>query len=160
MTTEEHRLKDIAGKYMSFKLANEVYGVEILKVRELIQMLDITRVPRTRDFVSGVVNLRGKVHAVIDLRLKLGMEKIDVTNQNAIIIVQHSDGTSENVTGIIVDEVLEVLDISNEQVEPLPDLGSGKDNENYIMAVGKVNDRVVFLLDIDGILIGDDVMKA
>lgn len=143
---------------MTFKLADELYGVEILKVQELLQIPDITRVPRTREFVSGVVNLRGKVHAVIDLRLKMGMEKAELTEQNVVIIVQHTDGETENVTGIIVDEVLEVLDISPDQVEPLPDFGGGRENDDYISAVGKMEEKVVFLLDIDHVLGVDDVM--
>lgn len=151
-------MSEYAGKYMTFKLSKELYGVDVLKVQELLQMLDITRVPRTQDFVSGVVNLRGKVHAVIDLRLKMGMEKANVNEQNVIIIVRHTDGEMESVTGIIVDEVLEVLNIESDQIEPLPDFGGGRENDEYIHAVGKMEDKVVFLLNIDRVLAVDDVV--
>ena len=136
----------LAGKYMTFMLANEVYGLEILKVRELIGMQDITRVPRTEEFIRGVINLRGKVHPVLDLRLKLGMERAETTDQTVIIVVQYEHAGETLLMGVLVDEVLEVLSIGAAQIEPPPNFVSGTDTE-FILGIGKDNNRVIFLLD-------------
>ena len=149
---------ELAGKYMTFKLADEEYGLEILKVRELIGMMDITRVPRTKSYIRGVINLRGKVHPVVDLRLKLGMPKTETTDQTVIIVVQYATGDHEHVMGIIVDEVLEVLSIGAEQIEPPPDFGAGAVDADFILGVGKADDRVIFLLDIGKVLSAENVM--
>ncbi len=140
-----------AGKYLTFKLGAEEYGVEILKVQEIIKMMDITRVPRVQSFVRGVINLRGKVIPVIDLRLKFGMEPRDTTDKTCVIVlqVQHSQGAI--TMGAIVDEVSEVLDINGEQIEPSPDFGTEVDTA-FILGMGKVGKMVVMLLDIDRVL--------
>lgn len=143
---------DLAGKFMTFKLADEEYGLEILKVREIIGMMEITRVPRTKPYIRGVINLRGKVHPVVDLRLKLGMEQTEATDQTVIIVVQFSSATQDHVMGIIVDEVLEVLNITDEQIEPPPDFGAGTLDSDFILGVGKAAERVIFLLDIGKVL--------
>src|SRR3990172_3788193 len=96
----------LAGKYMTFKLANEVYGLEILKVREIIGLMDITRVPRSQEFVRGVINLRGKVIPVADLRLKFGMEACQAPDQTVIIVVQCQLGGRNLTMGILLDHVL------------------------------------------------------
>jgi len=147
--TERERL---AGKYMTFKLAEEEYGLEILKVRDVIALMDITRVPRTEDYIRGVINLRGKVIAVVDLRLKFGMEPTELSDQTVIIVVQFARGDKENTMGILVDEVLEVLDIRADQIEPPPDFGGGGLNTDFILGVGKADGRVIFLLDIGKVL--------
>ncbi len=149
----------LAGKYMTFKLADEEYGLEILKVREIIGLMDITRVPRTREFIRGVINLRGKVEPVVDLRLKFGMEKIEATDQTVIIVVQYSFEGSEFTMGILVDEVLEVLNISSEQIEPPPNFGTGAIDSDFILGVGKHDKRVIFLLDIDKVLTAEETGK-
>jgi purine-binding chemotaxis protein CheW len=142
----------MAGKYMTFKLANEEYGLGILKVREIIGLMDITRVPRTRDFIRGVINLRGKVIPVVDLRLKFGMERIEATDQTVIIVVQYSVDAQDYTMGILVDEVLEVLSIGPDQIEPPPDFGSGAIDTDFILGIGKADKRVIFLLDIGKVL--------
>lgn len=142
----------LAGKYMTFKLANEEYGLEILKVREIIGLMDVTRVPRTRDFIRGVINLRGKVEPVIDLRLKFGMEKTESTDQTVIIVVQYESGGNEFTMGILVDEVLEVLNVAANQIEPPPNFGAGAIDADFILGVGKADKRVIFLLDIGKVL--------
>ena len=114
----------LAGKYMTFKLAAEEYGLEILKVRDVIGLMEITRVPKTMEFIRGVINLRGKVIPVVDLRLKFGMEATALTEQTVIIVVQFASGEREMTMGILVDEVQEVLDIAAEGIEPPPDFGS------------------------------------
>jgi purine-binding chemotaxis protein CheW len=142
----------LAGKYMTFKLASEVYGLEILKVREIIGLMDITRVPRSADFIRGVINLRGKVIPVADLRLKFGMEPCQATDQTVIIVVQCSVGGRNLTMGILVDQVLEVLQIEPAQIEAAPSLGDAGAESQFILGVGKAGERVVFLLDIARVL--------
>ncbi len=149
----------LSGKYMTFKLAAEEYGLEILKVREIIGLMDITRVPRTQEFIKGVINLRGKVEPVVDLRLKFGMEKIEPTDQTVIIVVQYSTGGNEFTMGILVDEVLEVLSIGADEIEPPPNFGSGMVDADFILGVGKHEKRVIFLLDIDTILTDEEARE-
>ncbi len=153
----------LAGKYMSFKLAAEEYGLEILRVREIIGLMDITKVPRTPEFIRGVINLRGKVIPVVDLRLVFGMEEIEATEQTVIIVVQFTRGDAEMTMGILVDEVMEVLNIEAGQIEPPPDFGSSIAASDFILGVGKAEKRVLFLLDIGKILTSDqnqDVLTA
>lgn len=160
MATAQHEisgaagLKAKAGKYLTFKLGAEEYGLEILKVQEIIKMMDITHVPRTPAFVRGVINLRGKVIPVVDLRLKFGMESRETTDKTCVIVVQvsHAGSASGSVTmGTIVDEVSEVLDIGGEQLEPAPEFGTTVDTD-FILGMGKVAKKVVMLLDIDKVL--------
>lgn len=150
----------LAGKYMTFKLASEEYGVEILKVREIIGLMDITSVPRTEEFIRGVINLRGKVIPVIDLRIKFGMEKAEATDTTVIIVVQINLKDQELTMGIMVDEVLEVLDVKAEQIEPPPSFGGSSVDTEYILGVGKAEKRVIFLLDIDKVLTVEEVKKV
>ena len=106
------------GKYLTFGLAKEEYGLEILKVRQIIGYMEITAVPQTPEYVKGVINLRGQIIPVTDLRLRFGMEAINVTEETCIIVVEaaHNDRTFE--AGIMVDRVQEVLDIAGENIEP------------------------------------------
>lgn len=142
----------LAGKYMTFKLAAEEYGVEILKVRDGIGLMEITRVPRTLPFIRGVINLRGTVIPVVDLRLKFGMDQTELGEQTVIIVVQFTSGEREMTMGILVDEVQEVLDIAAEAIEPPPDFGSESIETDFILGVGKSENRVIFLLDIGRVL--------
>ena len=146
----------LAGKYMTFKLSEEEYGLEILKVRELIQLVEITRVPRTREFIRGVINLRGKVIPVIDLKMKFGMGRLVETEHTVIIVLQYATEQREVTMGILVDEVLEVLDIPPEQIEPSPDFGTPELESNFILGVGKAEDRVILLLDIGNVLLSGE----
>lgn len=146
----------LAGKYMTFKLAEEVYGLEILKVREIIGLMDITRVPRSADFIRGVINLRGKVIPVIDLRLKFNMDACQATDQTVIIVVQCQVGPRNLTMGILVDQVLEVLSIEAAAIEPPPQLGEGAVESQFILGVGKAGERVIFLLDIGKVLGRED----
>lgn len=145
----------IGNKYMTFRLANEEYGVEILKVRELIGLMDITRIPRAPEHVRGVINLRGKVIPVADLRLKFGMTAVDPTNQTVIIVVQLSQQNGSLTMGILVDEVLEVRSIPSSEVEAPPAVHN-HGGSSFILGVGKTERRVIFLLDIDRIFGGQD----
>ncbi|MGC4121019.1 MAG: chemotaxis protein CheW [Myxococcales bacterium] len=145
-----------AGKYMTFKLAREEYGLEILKVREIIRLMEITRVPKTLEFMRGVINLRGRVIPVVDLRLKFGMERTQSTDQTVIIVVQYTVGGRDVTVGILVDEVLEVLSIAENAIEPPPTFGSAAIDSQFILGVGKSEKRVIFLLDISKVLSSED----
>lgn len=146
----------LAGKYMTFKLDSEEYGLEILKVRELIGLMDITRVPRTHDFIRGVINLRGKIIPVIDLRRKFDMAPMQSTDQTVIIVVQYAHRGKDLTMGILVDEVLEVLSIPPDNIEPPPDFGIGSVDTDFILGIGKAERRVIFLLDIGRVLTEDE----
>ena len=148
-TAKEER----AGKYLTFKLAGEEYGLEILKVREIIGMMDITAVPQTPDFVKGVIHLRGKVIPVVDLRLKFGMEEKEVTEETCTIVVE----VNELQMGIIVDTVQEVLDVREEQIEDPPKFGA-QVNTDFILGMGKVGEDVKILLDIEKVLNCEDLV--
>jgi purine-binding chemotaxis protein CheW len=149
----------LAGKYMTFQLAREEYGLEILKVREIIGLLEITRVPRTREFVRGVINLRGKVIPVIDLRLKFGMDRCETTDQTVIIVVQCTVDGRPLTMGLLVDQVLEVLTIDADHIEPTPSLGHAALDDGFILGVGKHDKRIVFLLDIARILSNEEARE-
>ena len=140
-----------AGKYLTFKLGPEEYGLEILKVQEIIKMMDITKVPRTPEFVRGVINLRGKVIPVVDIRLKFGMAAKETTDKTCVIVVQTAHAGGALTMGTIVDEVSEVLDINGEQIEPAPEFGTTV-NTDFILGMGKVAKKVIMLLDIDKVL--------
>jgi purine-binding chemotaxis protein CheW len=140
-----------AGQYLTFALGNEVYGLEILKVQEIIGMTTVTKVPRTPDFLRGVINLRGKVVPVVDLRTKFGMDSKEDTNLTCIIVVQVTRKNQQVIMGVIVDEVAEVVDIHADQIEPPPSLGV-EDQTEFISAMGKVGSKVVILLDTDKML--------
>jgi purine-binding chemotaxis protein CheW len=149
-------MSHLSGKYMTFKLANEEYGLEILRVREIIGLMNITPVPKAADFIRGIINLRGKVEPVVDLRMKFGIEKTDPTDQTVIIVVQYKHRGGEISMGILVDEVLEVLNIASQNIEPPPNFGLGDVDADFILGIGKYGKRVIFLLDIGKILSAED----
>ncbi len=140
-------------KFLTFCLGREEYGVEILRVREIIGLLDITPLPRTPDYVKGVINLRGRIIPVIDLRCKFALPEVDYTQATCIIVLEVGDGGGAEPLkmGVIVDTVSEVLDIPLEAVEPAPDFGCSV-NTDYVKAIGKTRDRVITLLEIDRVL--------
>lgn len=135
------------GKFLSFFLKGEEYGIEILKVQEIIKILPITRVPRTPECVKGVINLRGKIIPVSDLRSKFNMEEHAETSETCIIVVQ----TGGLEIGVIVDKVSEVLDISDAEIEDVPSFGTDVSTD-YLLGIGNTNGHVRLLLDIDKIL--------
>ena len=131
----------LAGKYMTFRLESEDYGIEILKVQEIIQMLPITSIPRSPDFMRGVINLRGKVIPVIELREKFGLAQCKDSNETCIIVVQVETSNKPLTIGIIIDAVKEVLDIQSSQIEEPPSMGSSVDS-SFIMGMGKIGETV------------------
>jgi purine-binding chemotaxis protein CheW len=140
-----------AGKYLTFQLASEVYGLEVLKVHEIIGMMPITRVPKMPIFIRGIINLRGKLIPVIDMREKFSLIKQLDTAKTCIIVVQIKEKDVPVTIGILVDAVAEVLDIPANHMEPTPSFGSDV-NTQFILGIGKIADKVVMLLDIDKIL--------
>lgn len=146
------------GKYLTFVLGNEEYGLAILKVREIIGFMDITAVPRTPPYVRGVINLRGQVISVIDLRAKFGMEIAQRTEHTCIIVVEMIQEGRKLSTGIIVDRVSEVLNITAENVEDAPAFSCGV-KTNFIVGMGKVGSSVKILLDIDRVLTQEELAE-
>lgn len=145
-----------AGKYLTFVLGSESYGIDIMKVQEIVGFMTITRVPRTPDFIRGVINLRGKVIPVIDLRLRFGMSAIATTGRTCVIVVRLYQNDSPVTMALIVDAVSEVLDIRADQIEESPSFGENV-NTDYIMGMGKCGDKVIMLLDIDWVLSREEV---
>ncbi len=140
-----------AGKYLTFQLGPEVYGLEILKVREIIGLMDITPVPRTPSHIRGVINLRGKIIPVIDLRVKFSMERTADTERTCIIVVDLEQEVGTIQMGVLVDAVSEVLNFKPEQIEPAPSFGDGV-RTNYIRGLAKAAGRVGILLNIEEVL--------
>ena len=143
-------------KFLTFSLGEEEYGVGILKVREIIGMMDVTPVPETPDFVKGVINLRGKVIPVVDLRLKFKMEERAYDERTCIIVVEIITQTTPIAMGVVVDSVSEVLPISEDEIEPPPSLGLSLDT-SYILGMAKTKDDVKILLDIDRVMTTDEI---
>ena len=139
------------GKYLTFSLAGEEYGIGILKVREIIGMMTVTPVPQTPEFVKGVINLRGKVIPVIDLRLRFGLQATAYTERTCIIVVEIQGETSALPMGIVVDAVSEVLNIRGADIENTPAFGV-KLNTDFILGMAKTEGGVKILLDIDKVL--------
>jgi len=165
MTTETLEKKDLscgealAGKFLTFRLGFEDYGIEILKVQEIIQMQQITTIPRAAECMRGVINLRGKVIPVIELQKKFGLEVVEDNEETCIIVVQVETVDKPMTIGIIIDAVKEVLDISANQIEEPPSMGAAVDAQ-FIMGMGKVGDSVKILLDIDKVLSFDEIAKV
>jgi purine-binding chemotaxis protein CheW len=149
-------MADREGKYLTFALGEEEYGIGILKIREIIGIMPITSVPRTPEFVKGVINLRGKVIPIIDLRLRFGMEPMEYTDRTCIIVVEINAQDSTIQIGTIVDTVSEVLNIKAEDIEDTPTFGT-KLNTEYILGMAKVEGGVKILLNIDEVLSQEEI---
>jgi purine-binding chemotaxis protein CheW len=142
----------LGGKFLTFFLAGEEYGLEILRVREILGMLPITRVPRTPPAIRGVINLRGKIIPVVDLRTKFGMDAADYSGRTCIIVV-HAQGVE---FGVVVDRVSEVLDIASGNIEDAPSFGVDVNTE-YLLGIAKIGGSVKLLLDIERVLSTQEV---
>lgn len=145
-------------KLLTFSLASEGYGVSILKVKEIIGMMEITPVPRTPEYIKGVINLRGKIIPVMDLRLKFGMEAQEYDDRTCIIVAEIEIKGIQKLLGVVVDMVSEVVTISDDQIEPPPEYGTGVEH-NSILGIGKIKDRVVIILDINEVFQCEEVAK-
>jgi purine-binding chemotaxis protein CheW len=149
---------DREGKYLTFSLAGEEYGIGILKIREIIGMLPITSVPETPHYVKGVINLRGKVIPVVDLRLRFGMAEIGYTERTCIIVVEMQSPGGVLHIGTVVDAVSEVLNIKAGDIAATPSFGA-KFNTDYILGMAKMGKGVKLLLDIDRVLSEGEIVE-
>ena len=147
---------ELEGKYLTFKLKQESYGIGIMTVQEIIGIMKVTRVPKAPPCIRGVVNLRGKVIPVVDLRSRFGMECQDDTERTCIIVLQVAAASGRLIMGIIVDEVSEVMDVRREQIEPPPSFGTALDT-SFLLGMGKIGEKVIMLLDVDRILTTGDL---
>ncbi len=152
----EEKSNSKEGKYLTFNLADEEYGIGILKVKEIIGMIAITSVPQTPDHVKGVINLRGKVIPVIDLRLKFGLPAMEYTERTCIIVIEITKDGGHILLGILVDSVSEVLNIKGADIEDTPNFGT-RLNTDYILGMAKAGGKIKILLDIDKVMNADDM---
>jgi purine-binding chemotaxis protein CheW len=159
MTATEQNIKTVSekgGKYLTFTLAGEEYGIGILKVKEIIGMMTITMVPQTPGYIKGVINLRGKVIPVVDLRLKFEMAAADYTERTCIIVVEIGKKTDRLLIGIVVDSVSEVLNIKAGDIDETPNFGTRLQTD-YILGMAKAGGGIKILLDIDRVLHAEDL---
>ncbi len=146
-------------QYLTFKLAEEVYGLDISKVREVLDFTTVTKVPRTPDFVRGVINLRGSVVPVVDLRLKFGMTMTEKTVNTCVIITEVTVDNDTTVLGCLADSVQEVLDLESSQISAPPKIGT-KLRTEFIRGMGKRDDRFIIILDIDRVFTTEDLSRV
>jgi purine-binding chemotaxis protein CheW len=149
--------ESIATQYLTFRLGEEVFALDIGKVREVLDFTTVTRVPRMPDFVRGVINLRGSVIPVVDLRIKFGMAESETTVNTCIIISEVTVDGDTTVLGALADSVQEVLDLDPENIAPAPRIGT-KLRTEFIKGMGKQQDRFVILLDIDKVFSTDELV--
>jgi purine-binding chemotaxis protein CheW len=145
-----------AQQFLTFKLGEEIFAVEVSKVREILDVTAITKVPQTHDFMRGVINLRGGVVPVIDLRLKLGMTRTENTVNTCIIVEEITVGGGTVVLGTLADSVQEVFDLDGTQIEPPPRIGTRINNE-LLKGMAKHNDGFIMILDIDKVFSSDEI---
>ena len=145
-----------SGQYLTFNLEEEVFAFDITKVREVLEFSKVTKVPQTPEMMIGVINLRGSVVPIIDLRLKFGMKKGEKTVNTCIIIIETIIDQDSIVIGALVDSVQEVMDLDREHIEPPPKIGTNLNTE-FISGMGKINDQFVMILNIDSIFNSDEL---
>ncbi len=143
-------------QYLTFKLDDEVFALDITKVREVLDFTTVTKVPRTPDFMRGVINLRGSVVPVVDLRLKFGMTRTEKTVNTCIIIVEVNVDNETTILGALADSVQEVMDLEPDHIEPAPKIGT-KLRTDFIKGMGKRDEHFVILLDIDKVFSTDEL---
>lgn len=145
-----------ATQHLTFKLDDEIFAIDISKIREVLEFTSVTKVPRTPDFMRGVINLRGGVVPVLDLRLKFGMPEAEKTVNTCIIIVEVSLDGESTVLGALADSVQEVLELESDQIEPAPRIGT-RLNTDFIKGMGKRDDQFIMILDIDKVFSADEL---
>ena len=143
-------------QYVTFSLADELFGVEVSRTREILSMTPVTKVPQTPDYLLGVINLRGQVVPVVDMRLKLGLQAGEETEDTCIIVVEVQVDGEAIVVGTLADGVREVLEIRDDQIEPPPRLGT-RLNIEFITGMGKVDEQFMILLNIDRVFSSDEL---
>ena len=145
-----------AGKYLTFGLGKEEFAIQVLRVREIMGVQDITAVPQTPSYVKGVINLRGKVIPVVDLRLRFGLPEQEYTQRTCIVVVQIEQGATRMLTGVVVDEVSEVLTLQSGDIEDTPDFGRGVATP-YLLGMAKIKGKVKILLDINMVMTAQEM---
>lgn len=145
-------------RLLTFSIGNNGYGIPILEVKELIGMMEITTVPKTPEFIKGIINLRGKIIPVMDLRIKFGIESQEYDERTCIIVVEVRINGVKKLLGVVVDTVSEVVTISEDQVEPPPEYGLTV-GHNSILGIGKIKDRVVIILDINEVFACEEILQ-
>ena len=144
------------GKFLTFLLDQEIYGIPIKKAREIIGVMEITHIPKTKNYIKGVINLRGKIIPIIDLRLKFGMTEKPYTDRTCVIVIEIVTEQAHYLVGVAVDTVAEVINIQKNEIDLLPEYDAQFEND-FLAAIGKLKDRVVMILDIEQILSGEDL---
>ena len=147
------------GQYLTYKLADEVFALDIAKVREVLDYTTVTKVPQTPEFMCGVINLRGSVVPVIDMRLKFGMSKTEQTVNTCIIITEVTLDGENVILGALADSVQEVLDLGPEQIEPAPRIGT-RLNTDFIKGMGKHDEQFIIILDVDKVFSAEELALA
>lgn len=145
--------------YLTFTLAGETYAVEVEQVKEVLEYTSVTKVPRTVDFMKGVINLRGSVVPVVDLRLKFGMEEAEATVDTSIIVMEITMEEERVVIGAIADSVEEVVALAPDQIEPSPQIGT-QINKRFVRGIGKQDERFIIILDIDTLFSEEEISAA
>ena len=153
MSNEEQAAQN---QYLTFKLAGEVYALGVNRVQEVLEYTPVTKVPRTAEFMKGVINLRGSVIPVADLRMKFGMEEVEATVETSIIVSEVQVGEDQVVIGMIADAVEEVVMMEPENIEPPPRIGTNVDSR-FISGIGKMNEQFIIILDVDEVFSAEEV---
>ena len=146
-------------QYLTFKLDDEIFALDVAKVREILDFTTVTKVPQTPEFMRGVINLRGSVVPVIDMRLKFGMRMTEKTVDTCIVVVEITLGNETSILGALADSVQEVVDMEPDQIEPAPRIGT-KLNTDFIRGMGKREGKFVMILDIDKVFTTEELMIA
>jgi purine-binding chemotaxis protein CheW len=142
--------------YLTFKLEDEVFAIYVSQVREVLDLSPITKVPRTADFIRGMINVRGSIVPVVDLRLKFGLPPTENTLYTRVVVMEISMDGEKVVLGALADSVHDVIDIDPDQIEPPPSIGTRRRSE-FIKGIGKVNDQFIIILDIDKVFSADEL---
>ncbi|PLX94420.1 MAG: chemotaxis protein CheW [Desulfuromonas sp.] len=143
-------------EFLTFKLDGDEFAVDVLKTREIVDLRSVTKVPQSPDFMLGVINLRGSVVPVIDLRLKFGMEKVDAGQSTSIVVMDVLVGAEKVIVGAMVDSVEEVMELDESQIEPAPRIGT-RLNTEFIKGMGKQDEQFLIILDIDRVFSTDEL---
>ncbi len=159
MATTDSKTTSASIQYLTFKLEDEVYAVDVAKVREILDFPPITKVPRTPEFMRGVINLRGSVVPVVDMRLKFGMSKTEKSVNTCIVVVEVQLENEATIIGALADSVQEVIELEPGQIEPPPKIGSRLKVE-FLKGMGKIGDRFLMILDIDKVFTSDEILMA
>lgn len=143
---------EIQDKFLTFQLGEENYAIPILKVKEIIGMMKITKVPKLPNFIKGVINLRGEIIPIIDLRIKFGLDEREYDDRTSIIVIELlTESSGVKTSGVVVDTVNEVLYINENSIDPPPEYGNGI-NQAFLVGMGKIGEKVIMLLNVDKIL--------